>query len=54
MTDLGMLAGGLSSMPRAINDQGQIVGVNVLPTGDLRAVLWTILRPLTPAEQSRP
>jgi len=51
MTDLGMLGGGLASLPRAINDQGQIAGENTLASGERRAVLWTIVRPLTPTEQ---
>ena len=51
MTDLGMLPNAISSLPSAINDQGQIAGANLLATGDQRAVLWTIVRPLTPAEQ---
>ena len=51
MTDLGMLPNAISSLPSAINDQGQIAGANLLATGDERAVLWTIVRPLTPAEQ---
>jgi len=51
MTDLGMLPNAISSSPSAINDQGQIVGRNLIATGDWHAVLWTIARPLTPAEQ---
>src|SRR5207302_2879565 len=46
-----MLPNAISSLPSAINDQGQIAGANLLATGDQRAVLWTIVRPLTPAEQ---
>jgi probable HAF family extracellular repeat protein len=49
MTDLGTL-GGRDSDGRAINDQRKVAGYADLPTGERRAVIWTIYY----ATRSRP
>ena len=51
MVDLGTLVGDTASGARAINDKGQIAGNSLSASAELHAVLWTIVRPLTPAEQ---
>src|SRR5205823_15101657 len=51
MIDLGMPSGHTGISANLINDQGHIAGNSLDSTGYQRAVVWTIVRPLTPAEQ---
>jgi probable HAF family extracellular repeat protein len=51
MIDLGIPSGHSGIGANSITDQGHIAGSSMDAMGNERAVVWTLARPLTPAEQ---